>query len=238
MEENGRGNEAGSPESAASYVGRGGAGTPRHEESYSVRSARSRAEESRVFEWATRVGKLGGKIPTPEDRGGEHTVSYDPKSNRYFKATRPEANLGFGIALTDSGLGATPAEYLHRLFLNNQLFGDDVRIEWVVRPGIRPVIVTSQPYVKGPPASPRQIVGRMLAGGFYPIAPGAFYSEEAKILAFDVYPKNVKFTDGKVVLIDPVLQCVIPEFVQFIRRNYQHLPDFQNVEAQKWNSAC
>lgn len=158
MEEGSRGDEAGTPESAARYVGRGGETTPRHEEPYSVREARAKAEAARLLQWADEVGKLGGKVPVAQDRGGEHTVSYDPIPNRYFKATRPEASLGYDIALTDSGLGATPAEYLDRLALNNRYFGDDVCIERVVKQGDKAIIVTSQSFVDGLPATPSQII--------------------------------------------------------------------------------
>ena len=133
MGEDGREDEAGSPESAARYVGGRSSPAPSHEEFCGIRQARARAEETRLIGWAVGVGKLGGKIPVPEDRGGEHLVSYDPASNLYFKSTRPEANLGYGLALTDSGLGATASEYLERLVLTNHYFGDDLRLEHVVK---------------------------------------------------------------------------------------------------------
>ncbi len=237
MGEDGRGDEAGAPESAANYVRGGGPPTPSHEESFGVRQARAKAEEGRLIEWAAGAGKLGGKIPVPEDRGGEHLVSYDPESNRYLKSTRPEANLGYGLALTDSGLGATAAEYLDRLALTNRYFGDDLRVERVVRQSGRAVIVTSQPQIDGPPATPGQIIGRLLEGVFALVAPGTFYQEADSVLVFDLYPKNVKFSAGKVLPIDPVFQRVTPEFVEFIRANYLRLPDYQNAEARAWDAA-
>ena len=65
-------------------------------------------------------------------------------------------------------------------------------------------------------------------------APGAFYNEAEGVLAFDMYPKNVKFSNGVAVPIDPVLQRATPEFAEFIRQNHQNLPDFQNAEARAW----
>ena len=145
--------------------------------------------------------------------------------------------MGYGLALTDSGLGATASEYLDRIALTNQYFGDDLRVERVVMSGGKPVIVTSQPQVDGPPANPRQIVEMMAGCGFEGIAPGTFYYAGEDLLAFDLYPKNVKFSDGKALPIDPVFQRTTAEFARFIGGNFTRLPDYQNAEARAWNVA-
>ena len=111
-----------------------------------------------------------------------------------------------------------------------------MRVERVVKHGGKPFIVTSQPQVKGPAATPRQIIRTMGESGFDPIAPGAFSHREEGILAFDAYPKNVKFSGGEAAPIDPVLQRATSEFAEFIRRNHGSLPDFQNAEARAWES--
>ena len=77
----------------------------------------------------------------------------------------------------------------------------------------------------------------MLEAGFKYIAPGTFYHGADQILAFDLYPKNVKFNLGETLPIDPVVQRATPDFARFIAANYARLPDYQNAEARLWGTA-
>ena len=81
--------------------------------------------------------------------GGEHIVRLDDKADRVFKATQLGKQKGYGIALGSYTHGATPSEYLDRLNLQNLIFNDDIRLERVVVKNGQPVIVTSQPAIKG-----------------------------------------------------------------------------------------
>jgi hypothetical protein len=66
-------------------------------------------------------------------QGGEHDVFFQKRSGRYLKATRQDRHKGYGIALGSHIHGATPSEYLDRLFLQNCIFDDDIRLERVVQ---------------------------------------------------------------------------------------------------------
>lgn len=157
----------------------------------------------------------------PEDTsGGEHLVYFDEPSRRYLKAMIPEKQKGYGIALGSYTHGATPSEYLDRLVLQNTLFDDDIRLErGVVKRGI-PIIVTSQPAIKGVDAPQADIDAMMLAKGLEHLTAGAYYDAKAGLLVFDLFPKNAKLAgDGVVYPIDPVVQRIDPEFGQFLREN-------------------
>jgi len=153
-------------------------------------------------------------------------VSLHPLSKRFFKSTRPEAQLGFGIALGDHLRGATPSEYLDRLALQNRIFGDDIRLERIVR--ISPTsisIVTSQPAITGFPASQEEIDEYMAAMEFEKFGAGIYFDPRRLLLIYDVYPRNMLVAEREIPhVIDPVLQRVTPDFADFIRTN-PHLVD-------------
>ncbi len=76
------------------------------------------ARERRALrEWAEENGKLKTGRLREEARGGEHIVEVDEAGQRVLKATRPEANFGFGIAY---GSGATLSQV--RRTTNEPLF--------------------------------------------------------------------------------------------------------------------
>ena len=114
--------------------------------------------------------------------GGEHTVRLDEKADRVFKVTRLDKQKGYGIALGSYTHGATPAEYLDRLNLQNIIFNDDIRLERVVLKNGQPVIVTSQPTIKGTVPTQAAIDETMVAKGFEKLTPGAYYDEKHGLL--------------------------------------------------------
>jgi hypothetical protein len=78
--------------------------------------------------------------------GGEHTVYFDKKSNRVIKITHPD--------VTGEGVIGHPKNirgYLTNLYLQNQEFADDVRLEGLVNLYDAPFmqVVISQPWIKG-----------------------------------------------------------------------------------------
>ena len=220
----GRGDAADSLEAAADHVRAGRRAAPTHDDGWHERQTRADAEIGRLPAWAGASGKLGGRLPPVDSRHGEHDVHFDARTNRYWKATRTDRGLGFGISLNSTGQGATAGEHLHRLVLNNRFFGDDVRLERVVKQGGKVVVVTTQPNVVGRPAVPGEIRAMMAAKGFEELAPAVFYHPAETVLVHDLAPRNVVFTQGLAVPIDPVLQWATPEFAEFIRRHWRHLP--------------
>ncbi len=81
-----------------------------------------------------------------------------------------------------------------------------------------PIIVISQPGVKGS-AAPQAAIDRMMTSmGHEILAPGAFYDARKELLIFDLLPRNAILTeDGRVFPIDPVIQRVDTEFAAFLR---------------------
>jgi hypothetical protein len=86
---------------------------------------------------------LSRRLPPVFARGGEHQVFFQKRTQRYLKATLPDRQKGYGIALGSFTHGATPAEYLDRLDLQNQIFNDDIRLERVVPNNGQPIIIIS-----------------------------------------------------------------------------------------------
>jgi hypothetical protein len=122
------------------------------------------------------------------------------------------------LALGSLTHGATPAEYLDRLALQNKFFDDDIRLERVVLKNGRPVIVTSQPAIAGQFAPPHLVDELMVSVGCERLAAGAYYREG--FLIFDLVPRNaIAAADGIVYPIDPVVQRIQPDFADFLREN-------------------
>jgi hypothetical protein len=213
-------NARGSLKESADFARGGGSAAPDHDSDLASRRVRLAAEQSRLIQWAEANGKLGFRRTIPEfGRGGEHVVYFHRASQRYFKATRSDAQLGYGIALGSFLRGATPSEYLDRLELQNSVFGDDIRLDRVIRNNGKPIIITSQPAVEGVEAPAFVIDALMLEKGYEKLAEGAFY-DGRELFIFDLFPRNViQTTSGDVFPIDPVIQRVTPEFAAFLRSN-------------------
>jgi len=205
-------------ESAADFTRGGTPATPDHDATEHERRNRVKKEQRRLIQWAETHGKLGGDLPPEDASGGEHSVYFDEKIRRFYKATILEKQKGYGLALGSLTHGATPAEYLDRLALQNIFFDDDIRLERVVLKSGRPIIVTSQPAISGQAAS-RYLVDELMASvGYERLAAGAYYREG--FLVFDLAPRNaIAAADGVVYPVDPVVQRIQPEFADFLRKN-------------------
>jgi len=200
-----------SPGFAADDVGGGIVANPTHDEGYAEWEQRNAQEEARLKEWAEKQGLFGGKIPKNKHLGGEHAVDFDERRNRFIKATLPEIGFGYGTYLSNSGQQSTPGEYLERLALHNRIFDDDVRIEFVVpRGGGKYSIVSSQPAVRGDPATQEQIDETMRSKGFEPFGNGVYYNQAEGLLIHDMHPRNAVFREGSAVPIDTSIQRVTP----------------------------
>ena len=91
----------------------------------------------------------------PERKGGrEHDVRFDPLSGRRWKYTKPSM-AGYTVSWGSDGPflhNASPLDYLRRLTFQNEIFGDDIRLEGLWEASCRRwSIVTSQPHVAGAP---------------------------------------------------------------------------------------
>lgn len=207
-------------ESAADFTRGGGAPAPGHDAAHADRTRRVEAEQQRLVQWAKENRKLGGRLPPEFTRGGEHQVYFHKAKQRYLKATLLERQLGYGIALGSNSRGATPSEYLDRLDLQNQIFNDDIQLERVVLKSGKPVIVTSQPFIKG--IAPNQIaLDELMTGkGYEKLTDGAYYDEYIGLLIFDLFPRNaIQTANGVIFPIDPVIQRVTPDFGEFLREH-------------------
>ncbi len=92
--------------------------------------------------------------------GGEHLVIYDADSGRVVKLTKPHF---VGYYAEDAGA------YLERWALANRVFGDDVKIEGIVRLPEEgaPRVVISQPFVKGRDATADEVRDFLNTHGFF-----------------------------------------------------------------------
>ena len=177
----------------------------------------------------------------PDTRGYEHEVWFpgDSDSPRVIKATYPDA---FGH-LPD-GRESTPVEYLVRLTLQNQVFGDDIRLECVHWDGdieglysLR--IVTSQPAVRGRPASLDEITDLFVSNGFVPIqlkGRNGWFRELDDMVCSDTHGGNILIqADGTAAAIDvPVMKLEdrlkIPRSVSDVFHRESAIPSTQSPD--------
>ncbi len=104
--------------------------------------------------------------------------------------------------------------------LQNRIFSDDIHIERIVSVGGRLSIVTSQPFIRGVDAPQADIDRHMAEMHFERIGIGTYYDASEGLLVYDLVPKNAKKdTAGNILLIDPVIQRVLPDFADFMRAN-------------------
>jgi len=207
-------------ESAAHFVRGGGTPIPDHDSDNTARAVRLETEQRRLIQWAQENRKLGSnrQLPPEIGRGGEHRVFFKENTQRVIKSTLPDRQKGYGISLGSFTHGATPSEYLDRLALHNQIFDDDVRLERIVVSSGKPIVITSQPFIRGLQAKAVELDDMMVNKGYEKLADGAYYDEVAGLLVFDLFPRNAIQTEtGEIFPIDPVIQRITQDFGQFLR---------------------
>ena len=100
------------------------------------------------------------------------------------------------------------------------LFNDDIRLERVMPNNGRPIIITSQPFIKGVKATQPELDELMVTKGYEKLTDGAYYDEPSGLLVFDLFPRNAfHAADGQIYPIDPVIQRILPDFGQFLREH-------------------
>jgi hypothetical protein len=83
----------------------------------------------------------------------------------------------------------------------------------------KPIIITSQPFIKGVMATAASLDELMLDKGYEKLTDGAYYSEPEGLLIFDLLPRNaILAADGQIYPIDPVIERITPDFGQFLRQ--------------------
>lgn len=146
----------------------------------------------------------------PDLRGGvEHDVTFDAATGTVLKFTKPDraayaVNFDLG---TPSMVPATPLDYLERLRLQNEIFGDKLRFVGIASDGNFRRIVTRQDLVTGKPAWWDDIVRMMADLGFSKLRHnhGIGYEDSYAFLrddtvVFDLRPANVFVTDDGIVV--------------------------------------
>lgn len=209
-------------EAGANVARGGGAPAPDHDADNQSRASRVAAEQRRIVNWARENGKLAvsRRLPPFFAEGGEHRVYFRRRGARYLKATRSDRHRGYGIALGSLVHGATPSEYLDRLALQNQIFDDDIRLEWISLDAKHPILITSQPAIQGIPPLQDAVDELMLGKGYEKLTDGAYHDRDHGLLIFDLFPRNaILAADGNIYPIDPVIQRVTPDFAQFLREH-------------------
>lgn len=145
----------------------------------------------------------------PDGYGDEHQAWFDEKSNRWFKATYPNR---FGLAWGRNGT-ATAGEYLTRLVLQNQYFGDDIHLVALVECAEKLRVLTSQPHVSGEHALNGEIRLWFVHLGFCRLECNgciAWYRRDDNLLVADAHEGNViRTAEGVLFAID--LNLIQPE---------------------------
>jgi hypothetical protein len=96
--------------------------------------------------------------------------------------------------------GSTPSEYLDRLLLQNLIFNDDIRLERIVVTSEKPVIITSQPSIKGKEPNQAALDAMMEAKGYQTLDEGAYYDITRSLLIFDLFPRNAIQAANEVII--------------------------------------
>lgn len=222
-----RGSRPQSPEDAGAHLAAAiahtrGDGPRSGAESPAEKSARRVIEARRLYAWARDNGRLIDPPRRKDDAGGEHDV-WKRDDGRYGKAThadrfglhpdidwKQDANGAYTLMDFHADRG-TPAEYLERLEIAREVFGDSVRLEGIAIVDGQMRIVTSQKAILGEhPDFQTEIIPWMAARGFqYLGTPGysyEFYNPHLNVLVMDARPANLKRSENRdLVPIDLML---------------------------------
>ncbi|RYD38199.1 MAG: hypothetical protein EOP87_02015 [Verrucomicrobiaceae bacterium] len=184
------------------------------------------AERAALREWANGEGRLFGEDPTlslsRRSSHGEHTVAFDSDGLCWWKITHP-GKAGVGAEFDFEPLPPfqitrvfarelLPSEYITRMILHNQEFGDDVRFEgFLDQP--EPSLIISQPDIEGTPATKEDMSHQMEAFGYQPLGilpigkagSLSFYHPGRRIALFDAHPGNFFRTTKLTIPIDGLI---------------------------------
>lgn len=104
---------------------------------------------------------------------------------------------------------ATPLEYLDRLALQNDLFGDSIEFLGFVKQRVGWSLVTSQAFLTGEKPAIDQIAAMMASYGFRRLdGENAYFRASDRLAVFDAHARNFVLTDGIPVPFDVIPQIV------------------------------
>jgi hypothetical protein len=146
---------------------------------------------------------------------GEHQGFYDQTSDRWFKITLA-GKAGFVLDARDAVEGvagnfesrlATPLEYLERIRLANEKFGDDIRFLGVIDAPDGWRLVTSQANLPGPAPTPREVLQFFRWHKFKAVNDKTYYRAIDNVLVGDAHTGNLKRVLGGDIIPFDVLLC-------------------------------
>jgi hypothetical protein len=192
-------------------------------------SARARETEA-LINWAEKNGRL---IPLSAVQGRarhsgmEHGVWFDEPSGRWFKLTHsgefgrfPEIDYTLDKQTQNwcqqvlLRVG-TPGEYLERMLLSRDLFGDDVNLEGVAKNGDHACVLISQAHIIGKAPRTSEVTVFMRKAGFLPAPDFAWYKPDTGIGAFDAQVRNFLRAGKEIIPIDLILTPTTGELRDF-----------------------
>ena len=195
---------------------------------HSLPEVRSK-ERDALRAWAKNQGRLFGQDPTlsllRRQMHGEHTVGFDPATACWWKSTHPgKAGIGAEFIYDDlppfcvlevMARELLPSEYLDRLILHNDEFGDDIRLEGFID-GDQPSILISQPDISGSPATREEMEEQMFKFGYLPLIGTqlgklgsiSFYHPTRRIAMFDAHPGNFFRSRNITLPIDGIISRI------------------------------
>ena len=142
-----------------------------------------------------------------------------PKAERVYKITYAN-RFGKAYPRIDGQptfQDATPLEYLVRLLLCNEVFGDEIRLEQVVLDDEGDVrVVTSQPLIVGAQPTEAEVHSYLFGIGFEPVEAvdgvpmtNDWYRENDGVMVFDAHGGNfIQTPEGHVLPIDIYVEQV------------------------------
>lgn len=196
-----------------------------------------RAQRAALIAWAEASGKTirFSHIEqfTRVADGAEHVVYHDSTRGVAVKATHTNR---FGHSAFGEGVAAAPLEYLERLTLQNELFGDDLRVEGVAHDEGQIELVTTQPWIiagsERPLPTQGEIDAYFFALGFRHVeltadVPLYFHSDLGMLVA-DAHDRNIlRNESGVLIPIDLVIGRPGPDLL----RRIHHVLD--STETQR-----
>ncbi len=164
----------------------------------------------RLVACADESGRFYEGLQALKEGGREHDLTFDPATASWLKFTKPSkagyvVSFEFGLPSLEPGL---PLEYLERLLLQNELFGDQVMFVGIGGQRAQPTIITRQADIPGDPADDLEIIEMMTRELGFTALPArlsvgykdslAFLRDD--IAVFDLRPANVVRTPGGLIV--------------------------------------
>lgn len=158
----------------------------------------------------------------PDDEGNEHQVWFCPDSQSVLKATWPGF---FGLLVVHRPAEeskASPIDYLERWHLHNELFGDGIGFQGVLRDERGPRLVIRQPAIAGAPATEQQIERFFIDSGWQRFMIDrtlAFFEPQRRVVISDTHRGNlILMEDGLLAPIDLRVQPVSGALLDTVRQ--------------------